>query len=88
MSISQAVKVRLTVAAWLTLSPTATAMGTVAPPSALRPGPTAITTASSPLFWAFSGIRRPPLVLVSAAALWGGRLEKHRLCEGKYRVFP
>ena len=53
-----------------TLSPTATLMGRVAPDSDLAPGPTATTTPSLTLAWAFSGMRSPPLVLVSAAALY------------------
>merc|ERR1719342_1140977 len=41
----------------------------VTPASDLDPGPTATTRPSLTLDWAFSGINRPPFVLVSAAAL-------------------
>lgn len=70
-----------------TLSPTPTLMrGMVSPISALAPGPTATTTPSRPLVWAFSGIRSPPLVLVSEAALWTRSYFVYKLISNQFRT--
>src|SRR3954451_3247708 len=54
----------------MTLSPTATSIGTRLPLSSTRPGPTATTLPSCGFSLAVSGMTRPDLVVCSASTAW------------------